>query len=185
MWEEWTKIMSAKTWVSVCRLIIRSDTPRHYIHIETKNCKMYFDSWFLILGLKFKIVQVRRQENDTEADNIIDGSSIYYVHNIFQQTNISYPPPPVIRVCTYTYHGGRNVSFPEYFVFLLYSLFYLIWYHFYYLKNVKKHPSKSVTFSKAEGCNFTKCNTLPWMFPRLLNCTNCTKSPKTPRMIDP
>ena len=52
---------------------------------------MYFDSWFLILGLKFKIVQVRRQENDTEADNIIDGSSIYYVHNIFQQTNISYP----------------------------------------------------------------------------------------------
>ena len=47
-------------------------------------------------------------------------------------------------------------------------------------KNVKKRPWRSVILVKlkASACNFTKSNTLPWMFSCFLNCTNGTKSPK-------
>ena len=88
VWEEWTEITSAKTWVSVRGLIIRIDALLQYIHIETSNCKIYFDFWFL--GWNSKLFK-SKDENDTGAENIIEGSSTHYVHNIFQWINIFYP----------------------------------------------------------------------------------------------
>ena len=44
------------------------------------------------------------------------GSFIYYVHKIFQKTNISYP---LIRTRTSAYQGVRNVSFSENFANVL------------------------------------------------------------------
>ena len=52
----------------------------------------------------------------------------------------------------------------------------LIWYHLYNFKN-KKHLWSSVTLVKLQtkACNFTKSNTLRWVYSRFLNYTNCTK----------
>ena len=44
-------------------------------------------------------------------------------------------------------------------------------------KKRKKHPWRSVNFSKVTGSSLqTKINTPPWVFSRFLNCTNATKS---------
>ena len=52
-----------------------------------------------------------------------------------------------------------------------------IWYHLYNLKNVKKNPWRSVTFTKVtlfHGC-----------FSRFVNCTNGTKSRNASHMKRP
>ena len=55
-----------------------------------------------------------------------------------------------------------------------------IWYHLYNF-NVKNIHGGVLLLVKlqAEGCNFTKSNTHPWVFSRFLNCTNGTKLRKT------
>ena len=52
-----------------------------------------------------------------------------------------------------------------------------ICYPFYNLKNVKNTHGGMLLLvkSEAEACNFTKSNTLPWVFSRFLNFTNVTK----------
>ena len=51
-----------------------------------------------------------------------------------------------------------------------------IWCHSYNLKNVKKHPWRSATFS-------TKSNTPSWVFFTFSNCAHGTKSRNVPNMF--
>ena len=55
-----------------------------------------------------------------------------------------------------------------------------IWYHLHNLKNVKStHGGVLLLIMlQAFACNFTKSNTPPWVFSRLLSRTNGTKSRK-------
>ena len=55
---------------------------------------------------------------------------------------------------------------------------------FVHLKNMKKHEGVLLlVILQAEACNFTKSNTLPWVFSCFLNSTNSTKSRKASQMI--
>ena len=59
-------------------------------------------------------------------------------------------------------------------------MFCAIWYHLYNLKNLKKHPLRSVTFSKP--ATLLKLTLLHGCFLRFLSSTNDTKSRKTSHM---
>ena len=65
-----------------------------------------------------------------------------------------------------------------------YVMFCAIWYHLFNLKNVKNTHGGVLFLVKlnASACNFTICNTPPWVLLRFLNCTKGTKSRKTSHM---
>ena len=48
----------------------------------------------------------------------------------------------------------------------IFETLYVIWYYLYNLKNVKNNHGRVLLFIKlqASSCNFTKSNTLPWVF---------------------
>ena len=60
---------------------------------------------------------------------------------------------------------------------IIYVMRRAICYPFYNLKNGKNTHGGMLLLvkSEAEACNFTKSNTLPWVFSRFLNFTNVTK----------
>ena len=67
---------------------------------------------------------------------------------------------------------------------LLNHMCYAIWYHLSNFKNMENTHGGVLLLVKlqAEFSNFTKSNTLPWVFFTFLNCTNGTKLRKTSQM---
>ena len=70
----------------------------------------------LELRLKRQTDGCKHPIDDIFMKNMIMGSSIKYIRKIFRKTSIS---NSLIRTPTYTYQGGRNVSFSENFAYVL------------------------------------------------------------------
>ena len=60
-----------------------------------------------------------------------------------------------------------------------------IWYHLCKLKKVKNNHEGVFILVKLQAsvCNFTKINTLPWVFFTFFNCTNGVKSRNAPQIL--
>ena len=55
-----------------------------------------------------------------------------------------------------------------------------IWYHLYHFRNVKNTHEGVLLLVQLQA---TKSNTPPWVFLRVLNCTNGTKSRKALHLV--
>ena len=84
---------------------------------------------------------------------------------IFEIGDLKTATPATVSRAGILFLNYTDVGWNPY-VFSFYCLSYVmlcaIWYHLYNLKNVKKHPWRSVAFSKVAV--FTKSNIPPWVF---------------------
>ena len=77
---------------------------------------------------------------------------------------------------TVLYCGNRTISWNAY------VMFWVIWYHLHYSKNVKNIHERVLLLVKLQKATLLKVTLLRGCFLHFLNCTNGTKSRNAPHM---